>query len=185
MFSDVSKEMPMTRIHNADYAETRSRFRTRPTMVRLFAAVGECRSDASGNVISADVRFYDFDEASPIASWIKWEVGRTLHWHPFSLTLNQTVRAGLHITAQSSDGEAVRYLSNFKIRDKGIFVLNPSNAVSLAEPIETAADGDVEGRVVDDVLRLQYHVSGGLRAMLSSPLPRGALKDPSIFFLTH
>lgn len=171
----------MTSLRHLDSIDpVRYGFRTRPTMVRLFAAVGDCSFDAAGNAVLADVRFLDVSPEGPV--WLKWDVGRILHWHPFRLRLDSTQRAGLHVNAETGEG---RYLSNFKIRGPGVFVLNPSNAVSLAEGVETAVDGDVEGCVVDDVLRLHYDVRGGFRSILKLAMPRGAIKDPSLFFLTH
>ena len=171
----------MTGIRQLDSIDpSRSVFRTRPGMIRLFAAVGECAFDSAGNAVDADVRFLERAENGVV--WETWRVGQNLHWHPFRLRLSKTARAGLHITAETGDG---RYLSNLKIREPGVFVLNPSNAVCLAEPIETAIDGDVEGCVVNDVLRLHYGLNGGYLETLKIPMPSGALRDPSRFFLTH
>ncbi|MDW9481390.1 hypothetical protein GOB57_22340 [Sinorhizobium meliloti] len=148
----------------------------RPTMQRLFLAVGSL--DAS----EPDVRYLERYLDGP--AWEPWLVGRTLHFHPFKVRLNATPRAGLHVTTEWRDAAGeMRYGSNFKIREPGVFVLNPSNVVSSAEEIGSATRDSTETRLIDRVLSERFGVTGGYRSALAMPLPNGALVDPERFFL--
>lgn len=148
----------------------------RPTMQRLFFAVGDM---ASGQ---RDVYFLERYLAGPV--WEPWVVGQPLHWNPFKIRLNETLRAGLHVTTEwrDDDGE-MRYGSNFKIRTAGVFVLNPSNVMTSAEEIGIATRDPSEARLIDRVLAERFGVVGGYRSALAMPLPPGALVEPARFFL--
>lgn len=148
----------------------------RSTMQRLFLAVGE----AEGGL--KDIRYLERYLDGPI--WKPWAVGQTLHWTPFKVRLNDTARAGLHVTAEWRDDEGeMRYGSNFKIRTAGVFVLNPSNVMSSAEEIGTAISDPSEARLIDRVLSDRFGVKGGFRSALAMALPHGALVGPDRFFL--
>lgn len=149
----------------------------RPTMHRLFLAVG---GDMEAG--KPDIRFLERFLDGP--AWMPWNVGHTLHWHPFKLRLNDTPRAGLHVTTEwrDDDGE-MRYGSNFKIRSAGVFVLNPSNVMLSAEEIGSVTKDITEEWLINRVLSERFGVNGGYRSALAMPLPPGALVDPSRFFL--
>jgi hypothetical protein len=145
-------------------------------MQRLFLAVGGMEAQTT------DIRYLERSVASGPA-WTRWEVGQKLHWHPFKLVLNNTARAGFHVTTEwrDDDGE-MRYGSNFKIRTTGVFVLNPSNVMSSAEEIGFSVRDRNEERLIDRVLDERFGIAGGYRAALALPLPRGAMVDPGRFF---
>jgi hypothetical protein len=148
----------------------------RPTMQRLFVAVGKTEAGR------LDVHYLERYQDGPV--WIAWSVGQTLHWNPFKVRLNETPRAGLHVTTEwcDDDGE-MRYASNFKIRAAGVFVINPSNVMASAEEIGVATNDPSESMTIDRVLLDRFGLEGGFRAALAMPLPRGALVDPARFFL--
>lgn len=124
----------------------------RPTMQRLFLAVGEVKDGRR------DVRYLELYIDGPV--WNTWPVGQTLHWTPFKVRLNYTPRAGLHVTTEwrDDDGE-MRYGSNFKIKTTGVFVLNRSNVMSSAEEIGMAIRDPSEARLS----RTPWRWRGGVR----------------------
>lgn len=157
---------------------------TRAAVQRLFCAVGDPEQDAAGNVRRADVRF--FDRVGDKMAWYPWEEGKVLHWNPFRLRLNNTPRAGLHVTSEwMVPGGEMRYGSNFKITEGGIFALNPSNIVCLGEPLDEAVADNSEKDLLDRVLLTRFGLRGGYREVLKLPLPSGALPEPGRFLLTY
>jgi hypothetical protein len=123
--------------------------------MRLVFRVASVTLDDAGNARSADVRVLDAIGRNPI--WRRWKVGMTLHWRPFKITLLHTKRAGLHVSASwRDDNRELRYGGNFKIRDRGVFVLNPSNVVCIAEPLIEAIGCKPEADLIDDNLRLRF-----------------------------
>lgn len=148
----------------------------RPNLQRLLMAVG---GDLSGD--SPDIRY--LDSHCGLLKWKKWEAGHVLHWHPFKIRLNNTPRAGLHITTEwTTDDGDVRYGSNFKIRQPGVFVINPSNILASAEEIGAAVGDHTEASLIDKALYHRFGLRGGYREALAMRLPEGALVDPGRFF---
>jgi len=127
----------------------------RAAALRLFFRVADVTLDTAGNARLADVRFVDNVGGTPV--WRRWSVGQTLHWHPFKLTLLDTRRAGIHVASEWRDTrDVMRYGGNCMIRDRGVFVLNPSNVVSVAEPLVEALGFRPEADLMDDVLRHRF-----------------------------
>lgn len=136
----------------------------RPSAQRLF-----CRVNAMGQGFEVD----HFDAGAGWAGWQSWNVGSVLHWHPFKLHLNVTQRAGLHITAEWRDVDGdMRYGSNHKVREAGVFVLNPSGVMGLGERWADAVRDPGEASIIHRFLVSRFGMSGGLRqfdAMASDP----------------
>jgi len=150
----------------------------RATLQRLFFAVG------TGEDGGLHVRHLDLREGAH--RWCPWDVGEVLRWSPFRVRLNDTPRAGLHVTTEWQDAAGeMRYGSNFKIRDTGVFVLNPSNVMLAAESLRDALSNQTERLLLDSIAATRFGLPGGITDALASGLPPYALPDPSVFFATY
>lgn len=148
-----------------------------PEDQRAFCAVGDITFDDRGNAVAAEVVY--LDRKLDGTRWFKWDVGHVLHLHPFKFRLDTTNRAGMHIVMEmrGEDGELC-YLNNMKVRESGIFVLNPTSTIWPSQKLVKIANGSREELVLSKILSAVYGLEKSLPALCNAQnLPIAAHED--------